>query len=817
MREISITVEASGAVLIMNKKRLLGYSGEHNAAKLFIEFNELGSSLLGSAEYYRIAFNDYYSDALRLKDNQLVYSVPMEAMQPPSVHCQIIGYKTENNEPVMIAKSEVFGLEVRYSKVPEKKLTGSTDVFERTLAGCEAALNGAIAAEEKAEEFAASASASCASALKSAEESSGSAETAAAKAYESSKNAETAASAARDAEETLEKLGTLAELSNTAANAVKKTVNGSVVAVCDVSPIAHELIIQSDCETVTENRTVCETRLELSESTVFEGVDNLTVDFFSPQSIENASYLVPLINGQRADRAKILVYAGEYMDGVGSIVYVIEGTRLVWNGWSMSRGLPSTRKELKGSITVEEGALLTGFVNDAVRTAECPVDITAVTEVKVSEGADVTVTGGNLLPFFGDMVRGTVAGVELSTVSGELMLNGTATSAVSPLNELFSKAFGIVLPSGKYCFSDYSNDTLEASAVIMNGGKEVGRIGIGSGKSVTVNIDGEGECYLGLEWEYSEQAPISFDNVPLKIMLSVKAFGKYDHCREYQTAYTDEKGTVTGCMTDGTMLTAFASSGSIDVTYNRDTGVISEKTELFPNIFSNALKGNIEGTAVAIHDVSPIEHTLSVRLSGNEDLESVKLLQYGKNIYKPKSMVPYGTVSLIEVATVNEDGGIVLKGTAADSSVSYHLDLPNLPVGTYAFNGTNPNVKYYVFTLTSSGEQKTWINNFFTLDDGDRLQYLQLRISRGVTIDDTFYVQIELAKKSTEYTPYIEPKEYKADADGTVKGVTSLYPDMTLLTDTSGVTVRCEYNRDINKAFAAIEKAVSAFSGESNA
>ena len=233
--------------------------------------------------------------------------------------------------------------------------------------------------------------------------------------------------------------------------------------------------------------------------------------------------------------------------------------------------------------------------------------------------------------------------------------------------------------------------------------------------------------------------------------------------------------------------------------------------------FANALKGNIEGTAVAIHDVSPIEHTLSVRLSGNEDLESVKLLQYGKNIYKPKSIVPYGTVSLIEVATVNEDGGIVLKGTAADSSVSYHLDLPSLPVGTYAFNGTNPNVKYYVFTLTSSGEEKTWINNFFTLDDGDRLEYLQLRIPRGVTIDDTFYVQIELAKKSTEYTPYIEPKEYKADADGTVKGVTSLYPDMTLLTDTSGVTVRCEYNRDINKAFAAIEKAVSAFSGESNA
>ena len=69
-------------------------------------------------------------------------------------------------------------------------------------------------------------------------------------------------------------------------------------------------------------------------------------------------------------------------------------------------------------------------------------------------------------------------------------------------------------------------------------------------------------------------------------------------------------------------------------------------------------------------------------------------------------------------------------------------------------------------------------------------------------------VQLEIGSTATEYEPYIEPIKYTANADGTVEGIKSLYPNMTLLTDTEGVIVTAEYDRDINKAIAALEAAI---------
>ena len=74
-------------------------------------------------------------------------------------------------------------------------------------------------------------------------------------------------------------------------------------------------------------------------------------------------------------------------------------------------------------------------------------------------------------------------------------------------------------------------------------------------------------------------------------------------------------------------------------------------------------------------------------------------------------------------------------------------------------------------------------------------------------------VQLELGTTATEYEPYITPTEYTPTADGVVNGVTSLYPSTTLTTDTNGVLIDCEYNRDINKAFAELQAAIISFGG----
>ena len=60
-------------------------------------------------------------------------------------------------------------------------------------------------------------------------------------------------------------------------------------------------------------------------------------------------------------------------------------------------------------------------------------------------------------------------------------------------------------------------------------------------------------------------------------------------------------------------------------------------------------------------------------------------------------------------------------------------------------------------------------------------------------------IQLELGGEPTAYEPYIAPIEYIPDIEGTVSGLKSMYPNMTLLTDTEGVTINCEYNVDTKK------------------
>ena len=65
-------------------------------------------------------------------------------------------------------------------------------------------------------------------------------------------------------------------------------------------------------------------------------------------------------------------------------------------------------------------------------------------------------------------------------------------------------------------------------------------------------------------------------------------------------------------------------------------------------------------------------------------------------------------------------------------------------------------------------------------------------------------LQIEYGDTATEYESYKGVETYTPSADGTVNGITSVSPTMTLLTDKAGVTIEAEYNQDINAAFDKI-------------
>ena len=259
------------------------------------------------------------------------------------------------------------------------------------------------------------------------------------------------------------------------------------------------------------------------------------------------------------------------------------------------------------------------------------------------------------------------------------------------------------------------------------------------------------------------------------------------------------------------------------------------------NTFANALKGNASGTTITIGDVSPITHEMSVKISSDTvtDLTAVKVSRCGKNI----------------VPTV--DSGIYYSGSAAQgkpyipTSPTVLTSTQNIDVGSGGKRGV-----YAVIKLTEGKTYtlsfKNLVNNCatpafkycagFRSNKGDLFGQSQIDdavVSASNPTSFTFTVpsgspyclvggynypnvagdtisfeamQIEVGSVATDFQDYISTT-YTPNADGTVEGVTSLYPTTTLSTDTYGVIIDCEYNRDINKAFAELQAAIISLGG----
>ena len=74
-------------------------------------------------------------------------------------------------------------------------------------------------------------------------------------------------------------------------------------------------------------------------------------------------------------------------------------------------------------------------------------------------------------------------------------------------------------------------------------------------------------------------------------------------------------------------------------------------------------------------------------------------------------------------------------------------------------------------------------------------------------------IQFEPNSKPTEFEKFKELSEHIPSSDGTVSGLTSVSPNMTILTDTEGAIVECEYNRDTNKVIEKLTNAIIALGG----
>ena len=223
---------------------------------------------------------------------------------------------------------------------------------------------------------------------------------------------------------------------------------------------------------------------------------------------------------------------------------------------------------------------------------------------------------------------------------------------------------------------------------------------------------------------------------------------------------------------------------------------------------TNAIKASASGEVVRADGVSTNEHTIKckVKSDSNIDLTSVKVTRRGKNLLKYPYYYKSSTVKSHGITFTDKGDGTVIANGTATATVTYYLQfhedrfaldkgkqyfLSGCPSGgsssTYIIQGTDGTLYY-----TDFGD-----GNLFTANGNGC--YFYIVVYEGTTLNNVvFKPQLELGTTATEYVAPVEATTYTPLSDGTVEGIRSVAPTMTLMTDTAGVTIEVEYNQDIN-------------------
>lgn len=178
--------------------------------------------------------------------------------------------------------------------------------------------------------------------------------------------------------------------------------------------------------------------------------------------------------------------------------------------------------------------------------------------------------------------------------------------------------------------------------------------------------------------------------------------------------------------------------------------------------------------------------------------------RYGKNLIPyPYSDIGSGESKTIRGITFtdNGDGTITVNGTA---TAQVQIQLYGEPIyfnGSYTLSGTPEGAtgKAYLLCGFKKEEDASYGYNAVVRTEGfnklwnNEKMVVYLRVLSGATVENlVFKPQFEKGR-ATEYEVPIEPQSATANSDGTVEGLTSTSPNMTLMTDTSGVIINLTY------------------------
>ena len=254
---------------------------------------------------------------------------------------------------------------------------------------------------------------------------------------------------------------------------------------------------------------------------------------------------------------------------------------------------------------------------------------------------------------------------------------------------------------------------------------------------------------------------------------------------------------------------------------------------------ANALKGTASGEAIVITDTSPIEHEMAVRVRKKNYLDVNKLALRGEG-----TLTIDGNKLTVTTSTQEFPGGYyeirdpALFGKTVTLSCSYEILEKSEGDETYkkccaSVELTVKNkqgTKVHSTTLWGSRVPSSTKKSTVTLPEYEDGMYIGIGVYAVNKLDGSAMeegrqivysnLQLEEGTAATAYAPYLEDistvkvmvgdgetvsKQYDVNTDGTVDGVTSIYPNMTLSADTQGAVIDCTYNRDANKVITDVE------------
>lgn len=199
------------------------------------------------------------------------------------------------------------------------------------------------------------------------------------------------------------------------------------------------------------------------------------------------------------------------------------------------------------------------------------------------------------------------------------------------------------------------------------------------------------------------------------------------------------------------------------------------------------------------------------------DLTTVKVTRTGKNLLPPSSLAASGTTNGVAY-TNNCDGSITINGTA--TAIPYITVAGNfyLPKGRYTLSQQGDDIAPAYIYITGATAYSPVYNNssrVVTSTGGNCQVYITAK--QGDTIENkTVKIMLEEGEAKTEYEA---PKGQTAtpNADGTVKGLTSVSPNMKVFAD-KGVNIDLTYYADtktyIDNKFAELQVALTSLGGD---